>query len=56
MEREIRDKWLNVRLTDAEYKKILKNYSGTTHAKLSDYSRAILLRKPIIALSEVQIS
>lgn len=44
-----RDKWLHLRLTEAEQKRLLKNYARTTQPKLSDYARAILLGKPMIA-------
>lgn len=43
-----RDKWLHLRLTEAEQKQILKHYSGTTHDNLSDYARAMLLKRPMI--------
>jgi hypothetical protein len=44
-----REKWLHLRLTGKEQSKILKNYAGTTHDTVSDYARAILLGKPMIA-------
>lgn len=44
-----RDKWLHVRLNETEQKLILKHYSGTTHGNISDFARAILMGKPIIA-------
>src|SRR5260221_14189310 len=42
-----RSKWLHLRLTAAEYKKIHTGFSGSTKRKLSDYVRSILLDKPI---------
>ena len=44
-----RDKWLHVRLTEAEQTALKKAFKGTTQTKLSDYARAILLGKPMIA-------
>lgn len=44
-----RQKWLHLRLTEAEHTKLLKHFYGTTQANLSDYARAILLGKPMIA-------
>lgn len=43
-----REKWLHLRLSDAEQKEILKNYASTTHQNLSEYARAILLGKPMV--------
>lgn len=43
-----RDKWLHLRLTTNELALIAKNHSQTTHTKLSDYCRDILLGKPMI--------
>jgi len=45
-----RKKWLHVRLTEAEYNRIQKAFSGTVHQRISDYTRAMLLRKPIIGV------
>lgn len=42
-----RTKWLHLRLTEAEYKKIAKGFSQSTKRKISEYVRAILLDKPI---------
>ncbi|WP_448103572.1 plasmid mobilization protein [Pedobacter panaciterrae] len=44
-----RDKCYAVRLTAGEQELLLKNFSGTTQTKFSDYARAILLGKPMIA-------
>ena len=44
-----RDKWLHLRLTEAEQKRLFKNHARTTQPKFSDYARAILLGKPMIA-------
>jgi ribosome biogenesis protein Nip4 len=42
-----RNKWLHVRLSEAEYKKIKNGFSNSTKRKVSDYVRSILLNKPI---------
>ena len=42
-----RNKWLHLRLSEAEYKKIQNGFSKTTKRKMSDYARSILLNKPI---------
>jgi hypothetical protein len=44
-----RTKWLHLRLKTEEYAKIHKQFSKTKCRKISDYSRKILLNKPIIA-------
>jgi hypothetical protein len=44
-----RTKWLHLRLKPEEYAKIHKQFSKTKCRKISDYSRKILLNKPIIA-------
>ncbi len=44
-----RTKWLHLRLNPEEYAKLHKQFSKTTCRKLSDYSRKILLGKPITA-------
>ena len=45
-----RNKWLHVRLTETEYDRIQKAFSGTVHPRISDFARAMLLRKPIIGV------
>jgi hypothetical protein len=42
-----RDKWLHIRLTQLEFKKIHKGFSSSTKRQISEYVRAILLDKPI---------
>jgi hypothetical protein len=42
-----RNKWLHLRLSEAEYKKIQNGFSKSTKRKISDYVRSILLNKPI---------
>lgn len=42
-----RNKWLHIRLTEAEYKKIYNGFSSSTKQKISSYVRNILLDKPV---------
>ena len=42
-----RTKWVHVRLTPDEYKKIDDRFSATTCRKISDYARKLLLQKPV---------
>ena len=42
-----RNKWLHLRLSEAEYKKLQNGFSKSTKRKMSDYVRSILLNKPI---------
>ena len=42
-----RNKWLHLRLSEAEYKKLQNGFSKSTKRKMSDYIRSILLNKPI---------
>ena len=44
-----RSKWLHVRLKPLEYTQIHRQFSKTTCRKLSDYSRKILLGKPVVS-------
>ncbi len=52
--RRIRDKWLHLRLTETEYKKIHTGFSRSTKRKLSEYVRSILLDKPITVYTRNQ--
>jgi hypothetical protein len=47
--KNIKNKWLHLRLSEAEYQQIEKAFSKTTEGKLSRYARNILLGKPMIA-------
>lgn len=49
-----RNKWLHLRLTDAEYRKISTGFSSSTKRKLSDYARSILLGQPITVYTRNQ--
>ena len=42
-----RHKWLNIRLSEQEFKKINDGFSRSTKRKRSEYVRSILLGKPI---------
>ncbi len=44
-----RTKWLHLRLKPEEYAKLHKQFSKTTCRKISEYSRKILLDKPVTA-------
>lgn len=43
----IRSKWLTIRLSEEEEKKLNKFYSQTTSNNLSEYARDVLLRAPV---------
>lgn len=49
-----RDKWLHLRLTEGEYKKINLGFKSSTKRKLSEYARSILLEKPITVYTRNQ--
>ena len=44
-----RTKWLHLRLKEDEYARLHKHFTKTTCRKISDYSRKILLGKPVIS-------
>ncbi len=44
-----RTKWLHLRLKPEEYAEIHKQFSKTKCRKISDYSRKVLLDKPVVA-------
>jgi len=46
-EKNNRDNWLHLRLTEGEYNKIHEAFSKTTKKKLSEYARSVLLNKSI---------
>lgn len=48
-EKNNRNKWLHLRLTQKEYEHIHAQCSRTTCEKLSDYARNMLFGKPMIA-------
>jgi len=47
-QRNIRNKWLTVRVSEAEYKCIKVNFEKTTERKLSTYARKVLLGEPLV--------
>jgi hypothetical protein len=49
-QKDTRSKWLHLRLKPDEYSQLHKHFSKTTCRKLSDYSRKILLAKPVTTL------
>jgi hypothetical protein len=49
-----RDKWLHLRLTEAEYKKIRTAFLQTTKQKLSEYARSVLLHQPVTVFTRNQ--
>ena len=50
IKKQLRDRWLTIRLSQAE-EKFLKDFSGkTTCNNLSNYARNVLLRKPVTLL------
>ena len=46
--RKIRGKWLTVRLTEDEEKKLISFCQKTTSNSVSEYARGVLLRQPVI--------
>lgn len=47
VKKEVRKKWLHIRLNDEEYSAIRANHQKTTCNELSDYARRVLLKKPV---------
>lgn len=45
----IKNRWLHVRLDEAEYNLLLNEFKKTTETHLSKYARKVLFRKPVIA-------
>ncbi|RQO30401.1 plasmid mobilization relaxosome protein MobC [Taibaiella sp. KBW10] len=48
-QKNIRNKWLHLRLNEGEYALLLQHFNKTTERQLSVYARKILLSKPMIA-------
>ena len=48
VKREVRNKWLHIRLNETEYRSIGSHHRKPTCRELSDYSRRVLLRRPVI--------
>lgn len=47
VKKEVRKKWLHIRLNESEYKAIHSWWQKTTTRELSDYARRVLLKKPV---------
>ncbi len=43
----VRNKWLNIRVNETEYNKIHDLYKKTTSQSISEFSRMVLLKKPV---------
>lgn len=43
-----RNKWLHIRLTEAEEQKLKKQFEATTCNKFSDFARAMIFQKAIV--------
>ena len=48
VKKEVRNKWLHIRLNDSEYDTINNHWQQTTSKELSDYARKVLLKKPVL--------
>jgi MobC-like protein len=46
-EKEVRDKWVNTRLSKTEYEALQKFFQTTTCKDLADYMRRVALNKPV---------
>ncbi|MBS1738014.1 MAG: plasmid mobilization relaxosome protein MobC [Bacteroidetes bacterium] len=49
-----RTRWLHIRLTEMEYKKLHVGFSTSTKQKISSYARDILLDKPVTVYTRNQ--
>lgn len=49
-EKIIRSKWLTVRLSETEEKKLQKLFEKTTAQSISEYARSVLLQDPVTVL------
>jgi hypothetical protein len=52
--KSIRSKWLTIRLSEGEEKKLNRFFQKTTSGSLSEYSRDVLLQEPITVLHRNQ--
>lgn len=48
--KQIRSRWLTIRLSEVEEKKLNKFYGRTTSGSLSEYAREVLLQEPVAVL------
>lgn len=51
MNEKIKNKWIHVRLDADDYHAVHKNFEASTHRKLSEYVRRILMQKPVVIAS-----
>ncbi|MBI1342405.1 MAG: plasmid mobilization relaxosome protein MobC [Terrimonas sp.] len=49
-----RTRWLHIRLTETEYKKLQAGFTTSTKQKISSYARDILLDKPVTVYTRNQ--
>lgn len=52
--KKVRTKWLTIRISEDEEKKLNRFCSRTTSNSLSEYARAVLLKEPVIILQRNQ--
>jgi hypothetical protein len=52
--KQIRSKWLTIRLSEAEESKLNKFFKRTTSNSLSEYGRDVLLKQPVTVLCRNQ--
>lgn len=45
--KQVRSKWLTIRLSESEENKLIKFFKRTTSNSLSEYAREVLLRQPV---------
>lgn len=45
--KNIKNKWLHIRLDEQEHTQLLKLFSATTERKISRYARKVILSKPV---------
>lgn len=48
--KKIRNRWLHIRMDEAEHKQLHEHFSRTTEDKLSRYARKILLAEPVMVI------
>lgn len=48
--KQVRSKWLTIRLSESEEKRLNKFYNCTTSGSLSEYAREVLLQEPVTVL------
>jgi hypothetical protein len=46
--KNVRDNWLNIRISKDELKTINDHFKSTTSPQLSSYARNVLLKKPVV--------